>query len=291
MTWVDLHLHSRCSDGADTPEEVVARACAFGMAALALTDHDSVSGVLRARAAAHGAGMGFLEGVEVSAAFENQEIHIIGLGIYVNAPALVRLLETLNRYRAARVYQIVERLDKIGVASRGVLTAHLEQVAPVGRMHVAVALAELGKATSVQNAFERYLNRACPAYVPKKLPSALEAIEAIHDAGGLAFIAHPGLGNTVRRRIAALLELPFDGIEAWHVSHTPGMVQTMQTLAGERGLLLTGGSDCHGNIKKERPTMGRVKTPYTCYERILEALSGKRLGGYPYNPVCPEDGG
>ncbi|HOH28591.1 MAG TPA: PHP domain-containing protein [Candidatus Hydrogenedentes bacterium] len=280
MAWVDLHLHSRCSDGADAPEEVVARAHALGMAALALTDHDTVAGVPAARAAAHEAGLGFLDGVEISAAFEDREIHIIGLGMCLEAPALTRLLETLHTYRATRVRRIVERLDKIGTASIDVLASRLQPVTPVGRMHVAVALMELGKATSVQNAFDRYLNRSCPAYVPKELPSAREAVEAIHDADGLAFIAHPGLGNTLCRRLDALFEMPFDGLEAWHVSHTPEMVREFQGFARARGLLLTGGSDCHGDIKKERPTMGRVKVPYTCYEHILETLleSGIRNG-------------
>lgn len=271
--WVDLHLHSCRSDGADTPERVITRAHALGIAAVAVTDHDTMAGVREAGEAARGFGMGFLEGLEISASFECQEIHIVGLGIRVDAPGLAALLEASNRSRAERAWRIVDRLDKIGVASRTALEPHLNPAAPVGRMHVAVALAGLGKATSVQNAFDRYLNRACPAFVPKAVPPALDVINAIHEAEGLAFIAHPGLGNTLRRRMGALLELPFDGIEAWHVSHTPDMVHTFRGLAEDRGLLLTGGSDCHGDIKKEKPTMGRVKTPYACYERIAETLA------------------
>ena len=270
--WVDLHLHSCRSDGADMPARVVQRAHALGIAAIAVTDHDTTAGVYEAADAARAFGMGFLRGVEISASFENQEIHVLGLGIQTDAPGLMALLEASNRNRAERAWRIVDRLDKIGVASRAALEPHLNEAIPVGRMHVAVALAGLGKATSVQNAFERYLNRACPAFVPKEVPPAREVVEVIHEAQGLAFIAHPGLGHTLRRRLGALLELPFDGIEAWHVSHTPDMAHTFRALAGERGLLVTGGSDCHGDIKKEKPTMGRVKTPYACYERIVEAL-------------------
>lgn len=272
MPWVDLHLHSRCSDGADIPETVVSRAHALGMAAMALTDHDTVSGVPAARAAARAVGIEFLEGVEISASFQNQEIHIIGLGMHLEAPPLIQILKTLHTCRATRVRQIIERLEQTGVVPKDVLAPRLHSITPVGRMHVAVALTELGKAASVQNAFEKYLNRACPAYVPKELPSALESIEALHAAGGLAFIAHPGLGNTLRSRMSALLELPFDGIEAWHVSHSPEKVRTFQKLADKHGLLVTGGSDCHGDIKKEKPTMGRVKMPYAYYTYILETL-------------------
>lgn len=271
--WADLHLHTTCSDGADTPERVMERAHELGIAAVAITDHDTTAGVAAARAAAQAAGMDFLEGVEISASFDGQEIHILGLGVREDVPVLKALLERSNKDRADRAWQIVDRLDKIGVAPRATLAAHMEGAVQLGRMHVAVALERLGKVRTVQDAFERYLNRACPAFVPKILPSAIEAVRTIHEARGLAFIAHPGLGHTLRRRLGALLELPFDGIEAWHVSHTAQMVDTFKALARERGLLLTGGSDCHGDIKKEKPTMGRVRTPYACYEHIRDALS------------------
>lgn len=272
--WADLHLHTTCSDGADTPERVMERAHELGIAAVAITDHDTTAGVAAARTAAQAAGMDFLEGVEISASFDGQEIHILGLGIREDVPVLKTLLERSNKDRAARAWHIVDRLDKIGVAPRATLAAHMEDAAQLGRMHVAVALERLGKVRTVQDAFEQYLNRACPAFVPKILPPAADAVRTIHEARGLAFIAHPGLGHTLRRRLGALLELPFDGIEVWHVSHTAQMVDTFKALAGKRGLLLTGGSDCHGDIKKERPTMGRVRTPYTCYEHIRDALSG-----------------
>lgn len=271
--WIDLHLHSSFSDGADAPEQVMARAHALGIAAVAITDHDTTAGVNAAREAARSAGMDFLEGVEISAAFNKQEIHILGLGIDEDASVLIHLLKISTQNRAERAWRIVDRLDKIGVATRAALEAQLKGSSQLGRMHVAVALEKLGKARTVQDAFDRYLNRACPAFVPKALPPAEDAIHAIHGAGGLAFVAHPGLGTTLRRRLGMLLALPFDGIEAWHVSHTTQMVDTFKALAMERGLLLTGGSDCHGNIKKEKPTMGRIRTPYTCYERIRETLA------------------
>lgn len=272
MTWADLHLHSTCSDGADAPAQVVARAQALGIAAMALTDHDTTAGVLEAQQAAADANIAFLSGVEISAVFEKQEIHIIGLGIHLDAPPLMRLLEKAANHRTERACRILERLAAMGVATRADLEAAMQGAFPAGRMHVAVALRSLNKAPSVQHAFERFLNRGSPAYVPKELPAAKECLDAIHDAGGLAFVAHPGLGTTLRRRLGALLELPFDGIEAWHISHTPQMSHTFQALAQERSLLVTGGSDCHGDIKKEKPTMGRVRPPLECYQRIRETL-------------------
>ena len=275
MGWADLHLHSNCSDGGDPPERVMARAAELGIIAAALTDHDTVAGLAAARAAAETAGVAFLNGVEISASFETQEIHILGLGIEMNAPVLARLLAVSHEGRLARIDDIIERLDRFGVASRSALQAQLGGAGLSGRMHVAVALKGMGKAATVQKAFERFLNRGGPGYVPKSLPTALDAIDAIHGANGLAFVAHPGLGHTLRRRLGALLELPFDGIEAWHVSHTPAMTSSLRALALDRGLLVTGGSDCHGDIKGEKPTMGRVKAPHACYERIVEALAAR----------------
>ncbi|NLO32312.1 MAG: PHP domain-containing protein [Candidatus Hydrogenedentes bacterium] len=271
--WIDLHLHSDCSDGADTPEQVMIRAFDCGAAAVALTDHDTVKGVGAARQKAEALGMRYLNGVEISASFESNEMHILGLGIAPNAAQLGVFLDEASKERLHRAVQIMERLDKAEVASRAQMEPYLEDLAQPGRIHVAVALHELGVVRRVQEAFDRYLNRGCAAFVPKTLPSAEKVIQVIHDAGGLAFVAHPGLGYTLRKRLGVLLRLPFDGIEVWHISHTTAMIHRLKGLAEERGLLLTGGSDCHGDIKKERPVMGRVRAPYSCYEKIEEALA------------------
>ena len=140
----------------------------------------------------------------------------------------------------------------------------------MGRMHVAVALHEMGKTATVQRAFDRYLNRGCPAYVPKQLPEATKAIEAIHASGGLAFIAHPGLGHWMMKQLPQLLELPFDGLEAWHPSHNASISKEIIAVAKDHNLLLSGGSDCHGNVKGEGISLGRIKTPVACFHRILE---------------------
>ncbi len=270
--WVDLHLHSSFSDGADPPEQVVARAHGCEISAIALTDHDTTAGVERARFAAEGAGLGFLAGVEISAAFKEREIHVVGLGIDVGTPELGVLLNTLSEMRQRRLDAILQALRRMGLALDGEQVMSKDMHAQPGRMHVAKALHHMGAATTVQNAFDRYLNPGCPAYVPKQLSHAEEAIAAIHKAHGLAFLAHPGLGRWSPGRVNTLLALPFDGIEAWHVSHTPDMTRQFIAMAKKRALLLAGGSDCHGSIKGDAPTMGRVKVPYACYATIVERL-------------------
>ncbi len=275
MTWIDLHLHSSCSDGADAPDQVAARAAACGAAAIALTDHDTTAGLARARTAADALGLGFLEGVEISAAHQDRELHVVGLGVAPEAESLRALLDALGDMRRRRASKIVERLHRVGVHLDPPEPTPDQEQTPPGRMHVAVALQRMGAAATVQGAFDRYLNRGCPAHVPKQLPPVAQAIDAIHDAGGLAFLAHPGLGRRLLRHLPALLEFPFDGIEAWHPSHTPEITQECVHAAQARGLLLSGGSDCHGGVKGEPPALGRVKVDYRHYEKIAEALAEK----------------
>lgn len=274
--WVDLHLHSLCSDGADSPERLVARAASLGLQALALTDHDTTAGVTAARRAAAKHGLGFLSGIEISAEFKGREMHVVGLGIDIAEKALEELLSTLAAMRRQRTHEILDRLHRIGLTLDPGLIMNRDTAMTLGRMHIAVRLYEMGAAKTVQGAFDRFLNPGRPAHVPKRLPPAVQAIATVQAAGGLAFLAHPGLGNWRRRRVEALLELPFDGLEAWHISHTPYMTRTFMEMAEARALLVSGGSDCHGGIKGDKPTLGLVRVPYACYADIVERLETRK---------------
>ena len=273
MTYVDLHLHSNCSDGADSPEVVVERAAALGIAAIALADHDTVAGVAAARKAAEAQGMGFLDAVEVSASLEGRELHILAYGVHIQSPVLLNMLQNLREMRQKRIERILGRLESSGIPVRDALAERKTDFDMTGRMHVAVLLHRMGVVPTVQKAFEHYLNRRRLAYVPKELPEAADVIRTIHDAHGLAFLAHPGLGKNTKGRLTKILELPFDGIEVWHTSHTPDMCVRFSAIAQEKQLLCSGGSDCHGAVKGEHPTMGRIKTPLEQYHRICSALS------------------
>jgi len=272
MSFVDLHLHSSFSDGSDTPEAIVARAIAAGASAIAITDHDTVAGVAPGRLAAGAAGLGFLSGVEISAGFQHREIHVLGLGIDESEANLVRGLDALCAARDQRGLQILERLTESGFALPGFASGQPERGSALGRMHIARAMTEAGHVKKPQEAFDRFLNAGKPAFVPKETMPMEVAIALIHGAGGLAFVAHPGLGKSLRKMLPALLELPFDGIEAYHVSHTPGRVEEFTALARERGLLITGGSDCHGTIKGQRALLGTVRVPELVLEAILARL-------------------
>lgn len=269
MGGADLHLHTCYSDGLDAPEAVADRAAALGLQAIAITDHDTCAGIPEARSAAGARGLAFLAGIEISACFERMEVHVLGLGVAEAEPALAMLTERFASDRAARMGAILDALVEQGALPEAA-AAGLDR-ARLSRMHIARLLRDRGVTRSAQEAFDRYLNPRRAAWRPKLLLPVAEAIAAIHAAGGLAFVAHPGLGRTLRRRLDALLEYAFDGIEAYHVRHSPGRTEELLTLARIRGLLVCGGSDCHGGIKG-RVEMGRVRLPLAHYERIRERL-------------------
>lgn len=271
MKYVDLHLHTNYSDGSDPPERVVARAAAIPLAAIAFTDHDTLAGIEAGQAAAAAVRIGFLPATEISAVYARREVHVLGLGIDPHNAALAERLAELQTARNARADRIMDRLHAAGIAIDPERVRARAAGGVVGRMHIARELREMGLTKSTQAGFDQYLNYGRLAYVQKALMPALEALSIIHEAAGLAFVAHPGLNEGVRKVLPHLLELPFDGLEAYHISHSPGYTSALLELAAERELLVTGGSDCHGTIKGE-PEMGKVMTPFACYERILRTL-------------------
>jgi predicted metal-dependent phosphoesterase TrpH len=278
MPYVDLHLHSNHSDGSDTPTRVVERAAALGIAAIALTDHDTLSGVSEAKAAAESLGIQFLTGVEISTHFDRSEVHLLGLGIALDCAPLEEALQYLREARNSRAEDIIALLHEqgIGIELENV-RSHTEGTA-IGRMHIAQELLAMRVTKTTQEGFDRFLKYGTPAYVPKKTLHAEDAVSRIHDAGGMAFVAHPGLSKSVRKLLPKLLTLPFDGIEAYHVSHSPGRTAEFLAIAEERKLLVTGGSDCHG-MAKRKPEMGKVQTPYAHFEKLQEALRATATEG------------
>ena len=284
--YVDLHLHTCFSDGSDTPAVVAERAAALGVAAIAVTDHDTVAGVEHTAQAAKRLGLGFLTGVEISSRFDGKELHVVALGIRLDHEPLLEALDELRRERLARTERIVERLRSRGVP------VDLERVRArsaggiVGRLHIAQEVQAMGVTATVQQVFDKYIGAGRRAYVPKTALPCEKALDLIHGAGGLAFVGHPGVGSTTQRLLPRVLTLPFDGIEVFHCRHTPGQVDAFMSEATERGLLVSGGSDCHGGAKAgsgdthgdESAKLGTVRIPYTYFERIQEALASRESG-------------
>lgn len=270
---VDLHLHTNHSDGSDSPARVVERAAGLGLAAIAITDHDTVSGVAEGAEVAERLGIELLPGVEISSKLGEGEVHILGLGVVPGPGPLMDALARQTEGRRSRAERMVARLNELGVPVERKNVEARTADGVVGRMHVALEIMAIGCAETVQEAFDKYIKAGRPAYVPKDVIAIAEAVELIHSAKGLAFVAHPGLGN-LHQRLDRLLEYPFDGIEVYHSRHTPGHLKQFEDIVRSRGLLATGGSDCHGTIKGERSLMGSVRVPYEVYERMKAALAG-----------------
>lgn len=268
--FADLHLHTRHSDGTYTPGELVAAAAGHGLSVIALTDHDTVEGCPATEAEARRAGIEFVPGTEITAELDGRELHILGYLIDQQEPALAGELKAAQLVRQNRVRAMVARLNARNVPLTAEAVFELAGCSAPGRPHVARALVQAGWCATLDEAFERYLKKDRPGWVPKRKMSAARTIELIHGAGGLAVMAHPGL-NHDDTMIERLARSGLDGLECFHPKHGPGATAKYQAIAGRLGLLVTGGSDCHG-MSKNKPTMGTVKVPVA----LVDALKARR---------------
>ncbi len=276
MKFADLHLHTHFSDGTFAPEELTGHAQRLGFAALALTDHDTVEGCARMAAACEAAGIEFITGLELTAEYHDIEIHILG---YFVDPQNHKLLLEIAKFQAVRqdrIREMVARLNALNIPLEVESVFALANCKSPGRPHVARALAKAGLVKNLDEAFERFLKKNRPAWVPKAKMSALEGVELIHQAGGLAVMAHPGLNRT-DEIIPALVDAGLDGIECFHTKHSAALSARYLELAGRFNLLVTGGSDCHG-FSKGKPLIGNVKLPYEHVERLKAKVASRRSG-------------
>ncbi len=270
---IDLHLHSTCSDGTFSPEEVVRRAGAKGLSAISLTDHDSTEGVLPAQEEGRKVGVEVVPGVELSAQGEGKDIHVLGYFVACDHADLVDCLGVYREARKDRAERMVKKLNKMGIRVRFEQVLARAGDGAVGRPHLADVMVEEGVVFSTNEAFHKYLGYSRPAYEPKYSLSPLEAIGVIHTAGGLACLAHPGL-YTGDDLIAGLVADGLDGIEVRHTRHGPAEVARYTEIADRYGLLKTGGSDCHGDGRGE-PVIGTVEVPYAFVDALKQVKSKK----------------
>jgi predicted metal-dependent phosphoesterase TrpH len=278
MKFADLHLHTQFSDGTFTPEELAGHGASLGFAALALTDHDTVEGCARMAAACAAAGIEFIVGAELTAEHHDTELHVLG---YFLDPQNQKLLAEIAKFQAVRqnrIREMVARINEMGVPLEADSVFALANCKSPGRPHVARALVKAGLVSNLDEAFERFLKKNRHAWVPKKKISALEAIELVHQAGGLAVMAHPGLNRT-DEIIPALVDAGLDGIECFHTKHSTTMSERYLEIAEKFNLLVTGGSDCHG-FSKGKPLIGGIKLPYEHVEKLKAARKLATTNGH-----------
>jgi predicted metal-dependent phosphoesterase TrpH len=288
---IDLHLHSTYSDGTCSPAELVERAMQAGLHAVALADHDTVEGNTEFIAAAVDAGIDAMAGVEISAEYINPvsskkgdgELHILG---YFDAwnETTERALDALSeirRNRAVRNPKIIQRLKELGCdISIEEVNAFADNNV-VGRPHIAALLVKKGYAANPDQAFTRYLSSSAPAYVPKKIFTQERAISIIREAGGLPVLAHPKMlmihsEPHIRKLFDELKATGLQGVEAYCSTHQPYDVKRFLGLAEEYDLVITGGTDFHGDNKPDihiGTGFGNVHVPDTCIERIRKRIA------------------
>ena len=275
MKFADLHLHTQFSDGTFTPEELVERASTLGFAAIALTDHDTVEGCERAVAACAAARMEFISGTELTAEHADTEVHILAYLVDTQNRVLLTRIAEFQSVRQNRIREMVAALNQLGIPLNAESVFALANCKSPGRPHVARALVKEKLIGNLDEAFEKYLKKGRPAWVPKTKMSALEGIELIHQAGGLAVMAHPGLNRT-DEIIPALVDAGLDGIECFHTKHSTATSERYLEIAEKFNLLVTGGSDCHG-FSKGKPLIGGIKLPYEHVERMKAAVIRKNV--------------
>ena len=283
---IDLHAHTTASDGSLTPAELVDKAAALGLSALAVTDHDTLGGLAEARAAAKDVGLDLVPGVELSVEDDGGRFHLLGYDFDPENAALGEKLATLRAHRADRNERMGRKMAALGLpvtmadvrAEAGRNEAG-EDADVIARPHFAQALMKKGVVGSVKEAFDRFLASGKPLYLPKEVLTPQEAIALLHQAGGVAVMAHPGLvplsASALAARVASLAEdAGLDGLEAYYSQHSPADTERFVALAHRHGLLLTGGSDFHGAPKPHVP-LGIVFQGQPAPRALLDTLRGR----------------
>jgi len=261
--FIDLHTHSTCSDGLLTPTALLTLAGRRGLAAIALTDHDTVAGLPEAFAHGTVTGVEVLPGIEISSGLDGASLHILGYGFNHEHPGFLAFLAKLQQARRNRNQGILERLQALGIP---ITTEELTRIAgdQAGRPHFARLLVQKGRAKNTQDAFVRYLKRGGPAFVEHVKPQADEVINRIAEANGLAVLAHPACSDPGLEKIPALIaqlkDFGLAGLEAYYPTHSKKVCRFLQALAAKHDLLLSGGTDYHGDPHSVTPLGGNTKT-------------------------------
>ncbi len=273
---VDLHLHTNFSDGTKNPSEVLQIVREKNLTAFSVCDHDNIDGYFKIRSMLSPEDPELVPGVELSAGQGTEDIHILG---YYFDPASELLKDSLEKFRERRNRRGLEMLNKLKALGIDLSYEKVLEIAgdsAIGRPNVADALHREGYVNSFDEAFRRYLGFHGPAYVPKKNLTPPEAIELIHDAGGIAILAHPGIGNA-GKHIEEFIRYGLDGIEAYHPNHNRQLQINYLKYAEKHGLLATGGSDYHGR-EGRYGKIDCMKVPEELWKKLKERYLKKLRG-------------
>jgi len=257
----------------------VAAARQHGVTALALTDHDTTAGLAEAAAAGQACGVDVIPGVEINTDVDECEVHILGYFLDEARPTLQAFLRRMREGRRQRAEEMVRRLAGLGAPIEWARVSEIAAGGSVGRPHVARALVEAGWVGSIREAFERFIGRHGPAYVPRLKLTPEDAVEVIARHDGVPVLAHPGWASSgpVLERLPALVECGLAGLEVYYPDHTPELVAAYRSLADRHGLVATGGTDYHGGPATRVP-LGSVSVPPEVVPALREKWRSLRAG-------------
>ena len=272
---VEFHTHSNMSDGLESPEKLIRRAKRAGVRAISLTDHDTVAGLSRAGAEAERLGMEFIPGIEFTCDHDGRSVHILGHFIHPQAPRLAAQIKARGFARVERMGEIIDRLNHAGLClDKEDFFAAYEDSPSITRGQLGAYMLEKGFANSREEVFTKYIGESASCYVELNTLSPFDALELIHDAGGVATLAHPLLSEC-DELIPVMAEAGLTGIEVEHPSQDADAKRHYRKMAEEHGLLCLGGSDCHG-IPHKRDRLGQFSQPLSLLLELSKRAKTRR---------------
>lgn len=275
----DLHVHTTASDGVETPEAVIMQAVEAGLAGIAITDHDTLDGLEAAWdfIQTHNIPIELIPGIELNTDYGTDEVHILGYFFDYKNEQLVQRLAENRKLRNLRAAQIIAKLQDMGVNIEFDQVQKMAHGNLIGRPHIARALRQNGYVQTEEEAFHKYIERGRPAYVPRYKFTPAEAINLIHQAGGIAVLAHPGLIKD-SAKIYEVIHMGIEGLEIYYPEHSKNQIMEYDRLADEYNLLKTGGSDFHGSGSTDsRNRLGSATIDQVMMEQIRACYEQKKL--------------
>ena len=266
--YIDLHMHTVCSDGAKTPSELLDIVRSKKISAFSVTDHDTIEGYLKVKELLAEDDPILISGVELSVSLEDGDIHLLAYLFDSGNSELQTVLNDFQITRRERGKKMVKKLNELGL---DISYSDVEKVSSgsvVGRPHIAQVLYSASLTSYYEEAFHKYISDNGPAYVAKENFTPKDAIDLVHNAGGIVVLAHPGINNK-EIYLEELASLGLDGIEAYHPSHKMSDIDRYKHLADRYRLLVTGGSDFHG-VSDRHGSVGSQRVPYKYFEILLE---------------------
>ena len=273
---IDLHTHTTASDGQDTPAELVNFAVQQGISVLGVTDHDTMDALAEVQQLASDASITLVPGVELSTTVDRAEVHVLGYFVDIADDGLTAALAEQAASRFSRVERMIEKMQRLGYAIDGDAILAQADFGTIGRPHVARALIEIGAATDVSDAFDRFLKAGRPGYVPRDPFSPEDAVKLLVQHNAIPVLAHPYTTRDIQAILKRLVPAGLRGFETYYAEYSPEQHRELLAIADDWELIPTGGSDYHGVGFREGRILGSAPVPYEVAERLFRAHEALR---------------